>query len=78
MTQYLGGTRHFLLLTLYNFKNIGGWRAGAPCSAVPVSGMYWLYCASQRFSGVNMCSDLGKKNIVLRMKCRALFIRLLF
>ena len=24
MTQYLGGTRHFFLLTLYNFKNIGG------------------------------------------------------
>ena len=24
MTQYLGGTKHFFLLILYNFKNIGG------------------------------------------------------
>ena len=24
MTQYWGGTRHFFLLTLYNFKKIGG------------------------------------------------------
>ena len=29
----LGGTRHFFLLILYNFKNIGG---GPPYSAVPV------------------------------------------
>ena len=27
VTQYWGGTRHFFLLTLYNFKNIGGARA---------------------------------------------------
>ena len=27
MTQYWGGTRHFFLLNLYNFKNIGGARA---------------------------------------------------
>ena len=34
----LGGTRHFFLLNLYNFKNIGGGGAGAspPYSAVPV------------------------------------------
>ena len=33
----LGGTRRFFLLTLYNFKNIGGARAphGPPCSAIP-------------------------------------------
>ena len=24
MTEYWGGTIHFFLLTLYNFKNIGG------------------------------------------------------
>ena len=24
MTQYWGGTKHFFLLILYNFKNIGG------------------------------------------------------
>ena len=24
MTQYWGGTRHFFLLNLYNFQNIGG------------------------------------------------------
>ena len=24
VTQYWGGTRHFFLLILYNFKNIGG------------------------------------------------------
>ena len=33
----LGGTRHFFLLTLYNFKNIGGKGtcSPAPYSAVP-------------------------------------------
>ena len=24
MTQYWAGTRHYFILTLYNFKNIGG------------------------------------------------------
>ena len=38
MTQYWGSTRHFFLLILYNFKNIGGGGARAPrppYSAVP-------------------------------------------
>ena len=38
MTQYWGDTRHFFLLTLYNFKNIGGGGQvppGPPYSAVP-------------------------------------------
>ena len=30
MTEYWGGTIHFFLLTLYNFKNIGGARAPSP------------------------------------------------
>ena len=30
MPRYWGSTRHFFLLTLYNFKNIGGGRARAP------------------------------------------------
>ena len=30
MTQYWGDTRHFFLLNLYNFKNIGGARAPLP------------------------------------------------
>ena len=38
MTQYLkgggGGTKHFFLLILYNFKNI--WGGGGMYSAVPV------------------------------------------
>ena len=29
-----GGTRHLFLLTLYNFRNIGG---RPPCSAFPVA-----------------------------------------
>ena len=36
VTQYWGGTRHFFLLILYNFKSIGGnVPPGPPCSAVP-------------------------------------------
>ena len=38
MTEYWGGTMHFFLLTLYNFKNIGGGHVPsppAPYSAVP-------------------------------------------
>ena len=32
----LGGTRHFFLLNLYNFKNIGGGaRATPPCPPTP-------------------------------------------
>ena len=44
MTQYWGGggdTRHFFLLTLYNFKNIGGGDTRVhrpPCSVVPENG----------------------------------------
>ena len=36
----MGGTRHFFLLTLYNFKNIGGPHAprASPGSAVPGGG----------------------------------------
>ena len=30
MTEYWGGTIHFFLLTLYNFKNIGGGARGPP------------------------------------------------
>ena len=30
MTQYWGGTRHFFLLTLYNFKNIRGGHVPPP------------------------------------------------
>ena len=30
MTQYWGGTKHFFLLILYNFKNIGGGGEAAP------------------------------------------------
>ena len=33
MTQYLGNTRHFFLLTLFNFKNIGG---GSTCPPAPL------------------------------------------
>ena len=37
MTEYWGVTIHFFLLTLYNFKNIGGARAPLPpYSTVPV------------------------------------------
>ena len=43
MTQYWGGTRHFFLLIICNFKNLGGGGWGGarappspPCSAVPV------------------------------------------
>ena len=36
MTEYWGGgTRHFFLLTLYNFKNIGGGGRGAGARAPP-------------------------------------------
>ena len=37
VTRYWGGTRHFFLLTLYNFKNIGGHVPPGPTprSAVP-------------------------------------------
>ena len=41
VTRYWGGTRHFFLLTLYNFKNIGGGGGGhmpPSCSAVPGGG----------------------------------------
>ena len=41
MTEYWGGTIHFFLLTLYNFKNIGGGARAPPplppYSAVPAS-----------------------------------------
>ena len=46
VTQYCwGGTGHFSLLTLYNFKNIRGHvrpppPPGPPCSAVPVIPQY--------------------------------------
>ena len=38
-----GGTRHFFLLNLYNFKNIGGGAHAhpAPYSAVPVHTDFW-------------------------------------
>ena len=38
----LGGTRHFFLLNLYNFKNIGGVTCPSPLppySAVPAQGL---------------------------------------
>ena len=34
MTEYWGCTIHFFLLTLFNFKNIGG--GGGVCSPVPL------------------------------------------
>ena len=35
MTEYWGGTRHFFLLTLYNFKILGG--TCSPCPPSPPS-----------------------------------------
>ena len=34
MTEYWGGTIHFFLLTLYNFKNIGGGVVVSCCRTV--------------------------------------------
>ena len=55
MTEYWGDTIHFFLLTLYNFKNIGGARA-PPAPYSMVSGISFVYlkvfcldCASLPF-----------------------------
>ena len=41
LTQYWGGTKHFFLLILYNFKNIGG--GGGECATPPPSGPRCVY-----------------------------------
>ena len=55
MPQYWGGTRHFFLLILYNFKNIGGGARAPPapllrglCSFLRIKLNSTRFCASLR------------------------------
>ena len=76
MTQYWGDTRHVFLLTLYNFKNIGGHVPPPPprphCSVVPAITPNTTLLKCTIFRRVGTCKP-GKPGLTSFSETLALF-----